>query len=93
MLISDSKVLKKSNFDTHIGYLLTFELEYLPGAKRLTPHDFTPPLKQGDFQKNPQEIVWDQHQKSILAQRSKVHNLVGAYESRAKHTRLGVQVE
>ena len=29
---------------------------------------------------------------SILAQRSKVHNLFGAYESRAKHTRLGVKV-
>ena len=29
---------------------------------------------------------------SILAQRSKGHNLVGAYESRAKHTRLGVKV-
>ena len=31
--------------------------------------------------------------KSILAQRSKVHNLVGAYESRTKYTQLGVQVE
>ena len=60
--------------------LLTFELEYLPGVLKKN-------LKKS-FGMNLFKPA-----KSILAQRSKVHNLVGAYESRAKHTRLGVQVE
>ena len=53
--------------------LLAFELEYLPGV-----------LKKKNLKKSFGMNLF-KPAKSILAQRSKVHNLVGAYESHAKH--------